>query len=103
MPRHVGVQLFLVLILLRALPSLTDPKKAEEFPAVAAAVNTSIARGDIPGAVVLVGHGGQVGYRRAFGLRSVEPISEPMTAENIFDVSSLTKVVATAPAIMRMV
>jgi len=57
----------------------------------------------IPGAVVLIGHDGQVIYRKAFGERSLEPRREPMTVETVFDLASLTKVVATTTAVMQLV
>jgi uncharacterized protein YbbC (DUF1343 family)/CubicO group peptidase (beta-lactamase class C family) len=57
----------------------------------------------IPGAVVLVGHDGQVIYRKAFGERSLEPRREAMTVDTIFDLASLTKVVATTTAVMQLV
>jgi uncharacterized protein YbbC (DUF1343 family)/CubicO group peptidase (beta-lactamase class C family) len=57
----------------------------------------------IPGAVLLVGHNGQVIYRKAFGNRALEPRREPMTADTIFDIASLTKVVATTTAVMQLV
>jgi uncharacterized protein YbbC (DUF1343 family)/CubicO group peptidase (beta-lactamase class C family) len=57
----------------------------------------------VPGAVVLVGHDGQVIYRKAFGERSLEPHREPMTVDTIFDIASLTKVVATTTAVMQLV
>ncbi len=57
----------------------------------------------IPGAVLLVGHNGQVVYRKAFGNRALEPRREPMTADTIFDIASLTKVVATTTAVMQLV
>ena len=57
----------------------------------------------IPGAVLLVGHNGQVVYRKAFGNRALEPRREPMTLDTIFDVASLTKVVATTTAVMQLV
>jgi uncharacterized protein YbbC (DUF1343 family)/CubicO group peptidase (beta-lactamase class C family) len=57
----------------------------------------------IPGAVVLIGHGGQVIYRKAFGERSLEPRRETMTVDTIFDLASLTKVVATTTAVMQLV
>src|SRR5437868_7030879 len=103
MSRLVRFQLLLIFLFLVANPCLADEEASKPFPAVDAAVNAAITRGDIPGAMVLVGHDGKVVYRRAYGLRSAEPISQPMTADTIFDVSSLTKVIATAPAIMRMV
>lgn len=57
----------------------------------------------IPGAVVLVGHNGRVVYRRAFGYRALEPRRERMTLDTIFDLASLTKVVATTTAVMQLV
>jgi len=57
----------------------------------------------IPGAVLLVWHDGHVMYRKAFGNRSLEPRREPMTADTIFDIASLTKVVATTTAVMQLV
>ena len=52
---------------------------------------------------MLVGHKGEVVYRKAFGSRALEPRREPMTLDTIFDLASLTKSIATAPSIMRMV
>jgi CubicO group peptidase (beta-lactamase class C family) len=67
------------------------------------AVAESIKDGEIPGAVVLVARHGQIAYFKAFGNRSIRPRIEPMTTDTIFDVSSLTKVVATVPSVMLLV
>ncbi len=56
-----------------------------------------------PGAVVLIGKRGKVVYRRAFGHRALSPKKLPMTVETIFDLSSLTKVIATTPALLQLV
>ncbi len=66
-------------------------------------VNAAIQRKETPGAVVLVGRKGKVVYRKAFGNRALEPEREAMTLETIFDLASLTKVVATATSIMILV
>jgi len=42
-------------------------------------------------------------YRKAFGFRALEPRREPMTVDTIFDLASLTKVVATTTAVMQLV
>jgi uncharacterized protein YbbC (DUF1343 family)/CubicO group peptidase (beta-lactamase class C family) len=65
-------------------------------------VQDAIREGQIPGAVLLVWHDGQVMYRKAFGNRSLEPRRETMTVDTIFDIASLTKVVATTTAIMQL-
>ena len=67
------------------------------------AVGAAIAAGDLPGAVVLVQRRGETVYRKAFGRRAVVPQPEPMTVDTIFDLASLTKVVATATAVMMLV
>ncbi|HWM79876.1 MAG TPA: serine hydrolase domain-containing protein, partial [Methylomirabilota bacterium] len=63
----------------------------------------SVAGGDTPGVVILVGQGNRVLYRKALGSRAVAPAVEPMTTDTIFDIASLTKVVATTPAILALV
>src|ERR1035437_5948915 len=65
-------------------------------------LNDAIAQGQIPGAVLIVGHDGQVVYRKAYGSRAIEPRRETMTLDTIFDCASLTKVLATTPAIMQL-
>ena len=67
---------------------------------VDAAVQAALSSGEVPGAVVLVGQGERVLYRKAFGSRSLVPRQELMTEDTIFDVASLTKPVATTPAVL---
>src|SRR6185437_11061188 len=66
--------------------------------AVQQAVDTEL----IPGGVLIVGHKGQVVYRKAYGSRALIPHKEPMTLDTIFDAASLTKVVATTPSVMKL-
>src|SRR5271166_112855 len=75
----------------------------ERFAPVDAVVKNAILQGLTPGAVVIVGHEGKVVYRKAFGSRSLDPLIEPMTVDTIFDMASLTKVMATTSSIMRLV
>lgn len=67
-----------------------------------AIVQEAIARDEIPGAVLWVGHKGAVVHRKAYGFRALTPRREPMTLETIFDAASLTKVVATTSAVMKL-
>lgn len=69
---------------------------------IAAVVKDAIRQKKTPGAVVLIGHRGQVVYREAFGHRAIVPKLLPMTVDTIFDVASLTKVVATTTAVMQL-
>jgi uncharacterized protein YbbC (DUF1343 family)/CubicO group peptidase (beta-lactamase class C family) len=72
------------------------------FAAIGEIVNRGIAEHRIPGAVVIVGHNGQVVYRQAFGMRSLVPTQEKMTVGTIFDMASLTKPLMTATAVMQL-
>ena len=62
----------------------------------------AVAQGDAPGAVLLVAHNGLTVYRKAYGNRTVGPKAEPMTLDTIFDLASLTKVIATTTCVMRL-
>lgn len=79
--------------------SLSKPQLERMDPVIV----DSIAKRELPGAVVLVARKGRVVWRKAYGSRAVEPVKEPMTPDTIFDVASLTKVVATATSIMILV
>jgi len=76
---------------------------ASTFDQIAPVVDAAIARHELPGAVVLAGRGDQVAYRRAFGRRALQPSPEPMTLDTMFDMASLTKVVATTTSVMQLV
>src|SRR5262245_56142335 len=76
---------------------------AADFAAIRPAVEAAIARGDCPGAVVAVLHNGETVYREAFGRRAVKPAEEPMTADTVFDMASLTKPIATATSVMVLI
>ncbi|MFS0900496.1 serine hydrolase domain-containing protein [Mycolicibacterium litorale] len=87
------------------------PRITADFSAVSTLVNDAIAARRLPGAVVLVGHGGQTVFHHAYGARKLagEPgldglptPAEPMTEDTIFDLASLTKVLATATAVMQL-
>jgi CubicO group peptidase (beta-lactamase class C family) len=73
-----------------------DPAKLSEMDA---AILQAISEKKLPGGVLWVEHGTNA-YHKAFGERSLVPTREAMTEDTIFDVASLTKVIATAPSIM---
>ena len=71
-------------------------------PAVDRAIEEAIQQNRLPGAVLLVGHDGHIVYRKAYGHRAVVPRTEAMTVDTIFDVASLTKVIATTSSLMKL-
>lgn len=74
-----------------------------KLEAIDDAVESEIKQRHLPGAVVLVGQRNGVVWSRAYGARALEPTREVMTSDTVFDLASLTKVVATATSIMILV
>ena len=66
-------------------------------------VEREIARGNFPGCVVLIGKADQVRYKKAFGHLQIQPNRIEMPSDAIFDLASLTKPIATASSIMKLV
>jgi uncharacterized protein YbbC (DUF1343 family) len=71
--------------------------------AISAIVNEEIAAGHLVGGVVVLGINDRIVLRQAYGQRSVTPDVKPATLDTIYDAASLTKVMATAVAIMQLV
>ena len=76
---------------------------AERLAVIEELVREGLRREQMPGAVVLIGRSGKVVYLKAFGDRQVEPDRRPMTTDAVFDMASLTKPIATATSIMKLV
>jgi uncharacterized protein YbbC (DUF1343 family)/CubicO group peptidase (beta-lactamase class C family) len=72
---------------------------AAKFEAIEPLVRADIDAKKLPGAVILVGSGERILYQKAIGRRAIVPQSEPMTLDTIFDLASLTKVVATTTSL----
>lgn len=82
-----------------------------DFSAVSGLVDADVAARRLPGAVVQVGHGGNVVFRQAYGSRKLdgEPgldgapaPAEPMTDDTLFDLASLTKIIVTTTAVLQL-
>jgi uncharacterized protein YbbC (DUF1343 family) len=94
-----------IFLLLWGISALAQGVLAQSFVGAAdadAAIQQAIQDKKIPGAVLVVGHRGKVIYRKAYGKQSLLPAEEPMSIDTIFDIASLTKVVATAPSLMKL-
>lgn len=75
-------------------PTETLPQELDSI------VDQAVQTGLFPGAVLVVGHNGKIIYRKAYGWRA--PLRERMTLDTIFDVASLSKLLATTPSIMKL-
>ena len=93
----------IVLLWSQAISTPAADIREVDLHAIDEIANREIQLGNIPGAVILIGHQGSVVYRRAFGYRALEPQKIPMTEDTIFDLASLTKPIATATAVMQLV
>ena len=82
--------------------ALAAPETFSASPDLDAAVQAAVREGVIPGAVLIIGHDGKIVHRKAYGNRALVPAKEPMTVDTIFDIASLTKVIATTPSIMKL-
>src|SRR5213594_221424 len=84
-------------------PSANSGVSIERLARMDSVIQQSIEKRELPGAVVLVGHRGKIVWQKAYGARAVEPQREAMTTDTIFDLASLTKVVATTTSIMILI
>jgi len=85
------------------LPKVKRPKQvglsSGRLERVSAAFREDVERELIPGAVVVIARGGQIGYAEAFGWRDREK-KAPMGLDAIFRVASMTKPVTSVAAMM---
>ncbi len=85
------------------LPKVKRPKQvglsSGRLERVSAALREDVDRGLIPGAVLVIARGGQIGYAEAFGWRDREK-KAPMGFDAIFRVASMTKPVTSVAAMM---
>ena len=65
-------------------------------------VKQGLVRKNMPGAVVLVARKGKIVFHKAYGNRQVRPTTERMTVDTVFDLASLTKPIATATSVMKL-
>ena len=90
------------LLILSSQTAVVGRQAAPAFSRVDEVVQEAIAAKSAPGAVVLIGRGDQAVYEKAYGFRATVPSQEPMTLDTVFDLASLTKVVATTTAVMTL-
>ncbi|MCA9322645.1 MAG: beta-lactamase family protein, partial [Planctomycetes bacterium] len=105
------VALGIILGLVGILPfSAQEPSAAEGLgfspdptESLTRLVEGRVAEGVAPGAVVLVGRGAGIASAVVVGDRSRQPETHALTRDTIFDLASLTKVLATTLSVMRLV
>lgn len=73
------------------------------FTPIHDAMSRAVADRVFPGAVLLIDAGGTIVLHEAFGHAALVPAPEPMTADTVFDVASLTKPLVTATLTLALV
>jgi CubicO group peptidase (beta-lactamase class C family) len=92
-----------MVVLALAIPRLSAQVfNTNKLAAMDTAIESAIADHKCPGGVLWLEHDGAV-YEKAYGDRSIVPDREPMTEDTIFDMASLTKVMATTPSMMLLI
>ncbi len=77
--------------------------RADRLTDIEPLIHAGIDEGNLPGGVVCVGRHGQIVYLEAFGNRLVGDAPEKMSVDTVFDLASLTKPIATATSMMKLV
>jgi len=76
---------------------------ADSLSRVNSIIEHAIADSAFPGAVLLVAKDGIVVHEQAYGHFTYDALSERMTTDAIFDLASVTKVISTTSAVMKLV
>lgn len=98
----VSILIFAFIYAPLAFAARPEEKDDPRLNALDEILNDAVQKGLAPGAVVIVGHEGNIVYRKAFGSRAVTPQREPMTIDTVFDMASITKVMATTSCVMKL-
>ncbi|MEO8231976.1 MAG: serine hydrolase [Ignavibacteriota bacterium] len=91
---------YIVLILLLAITSCFPQNASDQFKDVDSVINNAIVDEAFPGAVVLVWKDGKIIFEKAFGNFTYDKTSPKVNTNTIYDLASVTKVVATTTATM---
>lgn len=100
MRRRAGLVVVALLLFSAPVAALAQP--VTWMQAADEAIRDAVAASEVPGVVLVVGQRDQILHRKVLGWRATVPRPELMTAETIFDLASLTKVVATTPSVLKL-
>jgi CubicO group peptidase (beta-lactamase class C family) len=93
---------YILFALLISLNLAYSQKKKFDFSPVDAIIENAIRAHDFPSAVLVVGDSNDVIYQNSYGRLTYEDDAKPTTMSTIYDLASVTKVIATTSAIMRL-
>jgi CubicO group peptidase (beta-lactamase class C family) len=93
---------FFTIFIVTALLATASSSLAADPAKIDALIENAMSRNLIAGGVVLIGSREKILFEKAYGRVSPLPDSRKMTVNTVFDLASLTKVVATTPAILKL-
>ena len=115
MQRFLFSSCWLIVLLLALAATAAEPGRlphvapadaglsAEKLQQIDAIVQEGLDQKKMPGCVVLVGRRDKIVLLKAYGNKRLEPTTEAMAADTVFDLASLTKPIATATSVMILV
>ncbi len=105
-----GIVLFCIALISNSQQVLSEEKKTKLVTEIDSILQSQVDLNNIPGAVILIKKNAQVIYENAYGYaqkydynHNLLTPAEKMTADHLFDIASLTKVIGTTTAIMLLV
>ncbi len=100
---RILIRLWLLALGCAAEPPATPAGwKTDVLRRIDSVIEQAVTEHRCPGAVIWIEREGRA-YHRAYGARALEPEHEAATEDTIYDAASLTKVLATTPAVMLLV
>ncbi len=93
---------YIFVVLLTVFASVHSQQKKFDFSAVDVIIEDAIRNRDFPSAVLVVGDSNSILYQNAYGRLTYEDDAKANTMNTIYDLASVTKVIAATSAIMKL-
>jgi CubicO group peptidase (beta-lactamase class C family) len=90
------------LILLILWCNFSYSQKKYDFSSVDEIINNAVSAHDFPSAVLVIGNSKEVIYQNAYGRLTYDEDAQAASFNTIYDLASVTKVIATTSAIMKL-
>lgn len=95
-------KLKILLFSLIILGSAFSQGKKYDFSSIDKIIDNAISSHDFPSAELVVGNANEILYQNAYGRLTYDDDAKPTTMKTIYDLASVTKVIATTSAIMKL-
>jgi CubicO group peptidase (beta-lactamase class C family) len=93
---------YIFIVLLTAFSSVLSQQKKYDFSAIDEIIDNAIRDRNFPSAVLVVGDSNKIIYQNAYGRLTYDDDAKPTTMNTIYDLASVTKVIATTSAVIKL-